>query len=490
MLDLLSRVRGSCAVHYKGQDFWFNDVAAFEIDLKPFDVTSDDQGQIDSRAGGRMITLTGTPVGAWTVAQLAVQYPWLNARIGDFNTPVRTITAVATDTGALTSVGHGQLTGTGVRFGTVAGATLPTGIAANTTYYMAATDKDTITLYDTEAHAIANDGATGVIIPSAVGAGSIRFIVNSPLTITTQDGFQLVIWNAAIVTQPSNALGSVKTPFKQIKFEGYTLHGLGWKDANSLYTPTVGVVGAVPPQQTQIPTVPYTIDWGTRLPVTAVATGAGTSILTIANHGLSTAQAVTLDDLVDGDNIPGGLALGVTYYVIVASANGIKLATSAMNAGSGTSITFTSAGAGTIDVVTKINALGLKPDAEITIDHEVTWADVPDDENGIACRSIKKAMTKVSFKPTNLDLNTVLNAISVQGGTAARGQSLPQANLDIYGPAEDPFFRVYGATLQNAPARFGSDADRVDKLNFVSVRTFRGNVANPVAFIGIAAPTN
>ena len=77
----------------------------------------------------------------------------------------------------------------------------------------------------------------------------------------------------------------------------------------------------------------------------------------------------------------------------------------------------------------------------------------------------------------------------MQGGSAAQGQDLPFANLDIYGPGNDPFLRIYNATLENLPVRFGSSADRIDKLNFMQQRGFRGTSQLPIATVGVAAPT-
>src|SRR5260221_8060279 len=111
-VDIFSRVRGAACLHYKGQDFWTKDVAAFDIALKPFEIGSDAYGPIAKRVGGRMVTVTFTPVGVWTAAQLAVLFPYLNPRIGDFNTPQRNVTAVTHGAGTITVPKHGFLTGT------------------------------------------------------------------------------------------------------------------------------------------------------------------------------------------------------------------------------------------------------------------------------------------------------------------------------------------------------------------------------------------
>jgi hypothetical protein len=485
-LDLFSRVRGAASLHYKGQDFWTQDVAALDIALKPFPIKSNAFGNIAKRQGGRLVTVTFTPVGVWTAAQLAVLFPYLNPRYGDYNTPVRSVTAVTYGAGTITVPNHGFITGTGVRIGGMKTSawTLPTGLAANTTYYVIAVDANTISLADTEAHALAN---SNIVAMTDNGTGTFFVIQNSPLIITTVDGVQLTVWNAAVVDQPALSLAALVSTMKTVKFEGYTLHGQSWKDANSLFTLSGGVVGAVPPDQSQIPTVSYCIDWATRLPVTAIDDDANT--LTIANHGLVTAQAVTLDTLSAGAALPSALAPNTTYYVIVSDANTIQLATSADNAAVPTAIALVSDGSGEINVVTANLVKGIEPREAIEVSFPVTWAEVSSGGDGLNCRSITMAEAKVAFTPTNVDLGTILNEMELQGGSAAMGQDLQAVNLDIHGPGQDPFIRVYGADLETPPVKFGSEADRIDKLQFSSVRTFRGPNQNPIAFVGVAAPT-
>ena len=485
-VDLFSRVRGAASLHRIGQDFWTKDVAAMNINLKAFGIPSNAFGDLARRGAGRLIEVTFTPVGVWTLPQLAILFPYLNPRYGDYNTPIRNVTAVTNAADTITVHAHGFLTGTGVRMGgsKTSAFTMPTGLAVNTTYYVISVDANTIKLATTEANAL-----TGTQIDiTSDGSGQLFLIQNSPLIITTVDGVKLTLWNAAVVDQPGLSLDTLVSTMKQVKFEAYTLHGMNWSDANSLFTLETGVIGAVPPNQAQIPTVPYAIDWCTRLPVTAVDDVGNT--FTVANHGLTTAEAITLDVLSAGGSLPSALTIGTTYYVIAIDANTIKVATSSGNASAGTAIPLVTAGAGTIDVVSAIQVEGIEPREAIEVTPTVTWGDVLSQSAGLACRSISKVEVKTEFVPTNMALAQITNALSVQGGTAAPGQNLPSANLDIYGPGETPFIRVYGATLEpTSLAKFGSEADRVDKLTFMMQRTFRGATQNPVAFVGTAAPT-
>jgi hypothetical protein len=490
-VNLLSRVRGSAVAHYLGQDFWTKVKTVSEIQLNPFEIKSDALGPIDQRQGGRMLKVTLTPIGVWTQAQLAVIFRYLNFKYGDFNTPVRTISAINTGTNVLTSALHGQLTGTGVRVGVVgSGSAMPTGLAVNTTYYMAAIDANTFKLYDTEAHAIANDGATGIVVMSTAGTGTIKFIVNTPLTLTTEDGLQLIGWNAAITKMPSLKLTAVDSAIGEMEFEVYTLHGDEWATANSLYTLNQNVaITAAPPDRTTIPSVPYTVDWATALPSTVVTFG--THTFTVPNHGIVTGQAVQVEAESNNGVLPTGITAGTTYYAIGTDANDLQLADTQAHALAGTNIVaFTDNGTGTIAIVVQTEIFGVQPREAITVDYPMKWTDVVSDRNGIDCRALSDLTAMVKFTPTNLALVDLLNDITVQGANAARGQTLPSANLDIYGPGETPFLRHYGMALQNAPMNFGTEEDRVGELQFKSTRTFRGTTINPVFFVGVAAPTS
>jgi hypothetical protein len=450
-VNLLSRMRGAASIHYIGQDFWTNDVAAFDIAIAPFKVKSDAFGTLSNRAGGRLITATFTPVGVWTAAQLAILFPFLNPRLGDFNTPIRPVSGANTGAGTLTVTNHGYLTGTGVRAGAVGvGSALPGGIAANTTCYVVAVDANTISLADTEAHALAG---TNLIELTSAGSGTIRLIQNTPLIITTVDGLQLTVWNAALVDMPALSLAPLNSTMKQVKFEGYTLHGQDWSDANSLYTCATGVIGAVPPIQSQIPTVSYDIDWATRLAVTEVSDGTGA--LTVPNHGLATAEAVTADFLSANGALPAPLAVNTVYYAIVVDANNVKLATSSGNANSGTAIALTSTGEGEINLVSPLQLEGLQPRDAIDVTFQATWDPVKGGGGDINCRSLTDVEAKAEFVPTNLDLGSMLTTLALQGGSAALGMALGFANLDIYGPGENPFIRIYGASPR--PKQAGPD---------------------------------
>lgn len=83
----------------------------------------------------------------------------------------------------------------------------------------------------------------------------------------------------------------------------------------------------------------------TRLTKTISSVNTGTDELTIAGHGLVTAQRVTF---VSSATDPTPLVTSTRYYVIVVDSNTVKLATTAANAIAGTAIDISTTGSGTL----------------------------------------------------------------------------------------------------------------------------------------------
>ncbi|MFZ9998273.1 MAG: hypothetical protein ACO3HP_05410 [Candidatus Nanopelagicaceae bacterium] len=80
---------------------------------------------------------------------------------------------------------------------------------------------------------------------------------------------------------------------------------------------------------------------------TVSAVDIGTDELTINNHPFATGDRVYITSTT---NIPGGLNLGTTYFIINTGVNTIKLAANAVDAAAGTAIDITTTGSGTITV--------------------------------------------------------------------------------------------------------------------------------------------
>lgn len=137
-------------------------------------------------------------------------------------------TDINTDTEVISVVDHGFSTGDCVNVST--SDTLPTGISANTAYYVRKSNDDAFTLYDTRAHAVAG-GATGLVNITAAGTGNQTFV-----SVTAIGQHYLG------VTLPDNALvigGGVEvlTTFADGADDSVTL-ALSINGANDLVTAT------------------------------------------------------------------------------------------------------------------------------------------------------------------------------------------------------------------------------------------------------------
>jgi len=130
----------------------------------------------------------------------------------------------------------------------------------------------------------------------------------------------------------------------------------------------------------------------------------------------------------------------------------------------------------------------LDPRDGVQIDFNMELKDVMSDRDGIICRSIGSVTAMAKLLPQNLTFLDLLGEIGIQGTGAARGASLPAAELDIYSDTSNPYIALYGATLQNAPFQATSQDDPIKVLNFKTKRTFAAGVPQPVFFVGTAAP--
>jgi hypothetical protein len=157
-----------------------------EVDLNRLE--EGDEGDIivyDSAGVAKVVPVSGdvsiTAAGAITISTDhatpgADKFPKL--AIGEYDVAdsiSKTVasTAVSADNDTITATAHGFATGDCVNVTT--STTLPTGISADTAYYVNRVDAATFKLYDTRAHAVAG-GATGLVNITAAGAGNHTFV--------------------------------------------------------------------------------------------------------------------------------------------------------------------------------------------------------------------------------------------------------------------------------------------------------------------------
>lgn len=110
-------------------------------------------------------------------------------------------------------------------------------------------------------------------------------------------------------------------------------------------------------------------------PSAGAFTAADTDVCTKTNHGFYTGLLVTVSN--SGGALPAGLSAATNYYVIRATVNTFKLASSLANAIAGTAVDITDTGSGTNTVTPTTFAGTLK--LQGSIDNESTWFDIPNE---------------------------------------------------------------------------------------------------------------
>lgn len=123
-------------------------------------------GSLAANAGSSVIGRISVPLN-----MLAHVHAYIKAAAGD----LRQLTASAVSTGADTATvtAHGLVTGSPVLVSNIAGSN-PTGLAANTVFYVRAVDANTLSFFATKAQALANTPLIDI-----TGAGSNVIIVGT-----------------------------------------------------------------------------------------------------------------------------------------------------------------------------------------------------------------------------------------------------------------------------------------------------------------------
>lgn len=122
----------------------------------------------------------------------------------------------------------------------------------------------------------------------------------------------------------------------------------------------------------------------------------------------------------------------------------------------------------------------------LVIEPSLSLEPVEDDASGVITRRISALGFTCKAKPMGPGLADFLSALTLQGAGATRGRSMAGADLNIAGT--DVYVRLYAAALQGGSALWSAKQDRIGELTWAATRTFTAGVANPLFYIGAAAP--
>ncbi|HPA20756.1 MAG TPA: hypothetical protein PLU30_23615 [Verrucomicrobiae bacterium] len=124
-----------------------------------------------------------------------------------------------------------------------------------------------------------------------------------------------------------------------------------------------------------------------------------------------------------------------------------------------------------------------------TIDFALRLEAVNSDRNGLVSRRFTGLEVSAKATPHGISESALLAKMLLQGSGAARGASLGGGDdLDIVGPSNNPYIRLYGARIKGGPLRYGNGVGRIGECEWIATRTFTGGAPNPLFYVGTAAP--
>lgn len=387
--NLATIIGGPCLISYDGATFRSKGDVKLDPTFDTFAIENDLYGPVDVRVGDQPLKVTFTPEGRF--ADLSVLFPYLTAALGSLITPVYTCGAVDATGNTVAVAATTLAAGTPVSFGTT--GTMPTGLTAATLYYLSANAAGLRTIHLTAAAAIAGTGAIDI---TAIGDGTLRFVVQKALVILANDGTRLTLHNVALTKMPSIAARRKETLWGEVEFEAFVKNGVARTTANSVLTEDTATFEDTGFDPADIITQPYSLTWG-------AAPWAG--------------------------------------------------------------------------IYTK-NGFSIEPTLNL--------AAVEDDASGILTRRLVSVGFTAKAQPMGIDFAALRAKLNLDGASAILGRSLAGDNLNIEGT--DVYMRLYAAALVGGPAQWKTDLERTGELTWQATRTFTGGAANPLFYIGAAAP--
>lgn len=253
--NVCTLVSGPCLILHKGATIRSQADVKVAFDLETFDVVNDLYQLVDKRVANQPMKISFTPEGR--VSDISVLYPYGNARLGAFITPVSVCGAVAIAGNTIAITDTALPAGAPVSFGTT--GTMPAPLTASTVYYLSANAAGLRTVHATEAAAKAG---TGAIDLTTAGTGTLSYVEQWPLVILGNDGTRLTFANAALTKMPTLTLAATKTLYGDTEFEAFPLNGQAWTTGGSFFTIDTATFADTGFAPTDIITQPYQFTWG------------------------------------------------------------------------------------------------------------------------------------------------------------------------------------------------------------------------------------
>lgn len=266
-----TQILGPAYVFTRNKAFYSKGNIQLTPKLETFDVDVSHLGRIESRESNLSYEVRFTPVGRLNA--LAVLWPYGIVNPGELVHAMTDIVSVDTGTEVVTVLSTARFRdGAPVRVKPVGSGVLPTGLSATTLYYAHILSGTTLSLHDTEAHALANTNAINI---TASGTGLSRIIEQEYLKIIDRLGVQHLFHNAAVVSSPDIVASAASTAIGEVVFECFRAFDVAPTNAASLYTRSTGVSLDTSFDPADISTEAYSLAWGSSAPWDAILTRDG-----------------------------------------------------------------------------------------------------------------------------------------------------------------------------------------------------------------------
>ena len=130
-----------------------------------------------------------------------------------------------------------------------------------------------------------------------------------------------------------------------------------------------------------------------------------------------------------------------------------------------------------------------RTEAGVKVAWNLTTADITADGLGVVDKMITGLGVTATFKPLGIAKAAIDAKLALQGAAgAALGASLNARGEDLAISGTGVYVVIRGAAAKSAQSLFGLQAQRNGDLVAVATRTFTNGVADPLAYVGTAAP--
>jgi hypothetical protein len=264
-------IAGPALVQNMGKTFYSKSNIELTIDPTTFNIDTSRFGVVELREDSLVGSLKFTPVGK--LDSLNVLWAYRDIIPGRLVHLAKTVENVDDTNDELDITAHTFVDGHEVRVATY--GALPGGLDGATLYYAKAVTANSISLHPTRADALAG---TNKVAITTVGTGTHRVIEQPSLVIHSFDGVKYTFHNAKVAQMPDINAGATVTAIGETTFNLYRKFATDPTDAAAVYTRAIEALADTSFDPADIPTEPFTLEWGAVAPWDEMSTKEGAVI--------------------------------------------------------------------------------------------------------------------------------------------------------------------------------------------------------------------